>query len=63
MPTQGWINIIRNSLNMTQKQLADKLGIGRTGVGEIERREAGTGFGFKVHLCLCPFKRILRKIS
>lgn len=40
IPTDGWIHIIRNSLNMTQEQLANKIGIGRTGVGEIEKREA-----------------------
>lgn len=40
IPTEGWIHIIRNSLNMTQEQLANKLNIGRTGVGEIEKREA-----------------------
>lgn len=39
IPINGWIRNIRNSLNMTQEQLADKLNISRQGVADMERRE------------------------
>jgi predicted DNA-binding mobile mystery protein A len=39
-PSEGWINIIRNSLNMTLEQLGNKLGMGKTGAKNLEEREA-----------------------
>ena len=40
VPVQGWINIIRTTLNMTLAQLGNKLGITRQGVKNIENSEA-----------------------
>lgn len=40
VPERGWINTIRNTLNMTMAQLGTKLKITRQGVRKIEEREA-----------------------
>ncbi|QNJ97034.1 mobile mystery protein A [Constantimarinum furrinae] len=40
IPSGGWIRVIRNSLNITLEQLGSKLGMGRTGVKNLEEREA-----------------------
>ncbi|WP_396601732.1 mobile mystery protein A [Algibacter sp. R77976] len=40
VPERGWINTIRNSLNMTMAQLGTKLNITRQGVRKIEESEA-----------------------
>lgn len=40
VPERGWINTIRNALNMTMFQLGIKLNITRQGVKSMEEREA-----------------------
>jgi len=40
VPSKGWINNIRNSLNITLEQLGEKLGMGKTGVKNLEERES-----------------------
>jgi predicted DNA-binding mobile mystery protein A len=40
IPSEGWINNIRNSLNITLEQLGEKLGMGKTGVKNLEERES-----------------------
>ncbi len=40
VPSSGWINAIRTTLNMTMEQLGDKLKITRQGVKSIEENEA-----------------------
>jgi len=40
VPEKGWINNIRNTLNMTLEQLGNKLNITRQGIKKIEEREA-----------------------
>jgi len=40
VPSQGWINNIRKSLNITLEQLGEKLGMGKTGVKNLEERES-----------------------
>lgn len=40
VPSEGWINNIRNSLNITLEQLGEKLGMGKTGVKNLEERES-----------------------
>lgn len=40
VPERGWINTIRNTLNMTMAQLGTKLNITRQGVRKIEESEA-----------------------
>lgn len=40
VPSKGWINMIRSTLNMTMGQLGKKLGITKQGVQQIEQREA-----------------------
>lgn len=39
-PPGGWVNNIRTSLNMTLEQLGNKLGISKSGVKNLEEREA-----------------------
>lgn len=39
-PSEGWINIIRNSLNMTLEQLGKKLDMTKSGAKNLEEREA-----------------------
>lgn len=43
MPNQGWIRTIRQALNMSQKQIGQKLGISRQGVQLLEKREGEGG--------------------
>ena len=40
VPSMGWINNIRVSLNMSLEQLGHKLGMSKQGVKKIEEREA-----------------------
>jgi predicted DNA-binding mobile mystery protein A len=40
VPTQGWINTIRTTLNMTQEQLGVKLKMTKGAIQKIEEREA-----------------------
>lgn len=40
VPTKGWINTIRTTLNMTRDQLGIKLGMTKGAVQKIEEREA-----------------------
>lgn len=40
VPSEGWISNIRNSLNITLEQLGEKLGMGKTGVKNLEERES-----------------------
>ena len=40
IPSRGWINLIRTTLNMSLKQLGKKLNITSQSVKEIEAREA-----------------------
>ena len=40
VPTNGWINNIRVTLNMTREQLGKKLGMSKGGVQKIEERES-----------------------
>ncbi len=40
VPSAGWINNIRVSLNMSLEQLGNKLGMSKQGVKKIEEREA-----------------------
>lgn len=40
VPSKGWINTIRTTLNMTMAQLGSKLNITRQGVKSIEESEA-----------------------
>lgn len=47
IPTNGWIQNIRNSLNMTQEQLANRLGMSRQGVTDMEKREASGAISIK----------------
>jgi predicted DNA-binding mobile mystery protein A len=39
-PSEGWIKIIRNSLNMTLEQLGKRMRMTKTGAKNLERREA-----------------------
>lgn len=39
IPGMGWIRSIRQALNMSQKQLAQKLGMTPQGVQQVEKRE------------------------
>ena len=39
VPQKGWINTIRNTLNMTRDQLGTKLDLTKGGVQKIEERE------------------------
>ena len=39
-PSNGWVNLIRTTLNMSLKQLGEKLNITSQSVKEIEEREA-----------------------
>ncbi|MEO6686364.1 MAG: mobile mystery protein A [Dyadobacter sp.] len=39
LPTTGWIKLIRNTLNMSLRQLGDRLLMTPQGVRDIERRE------------------------
>jgi|AntDeeMinimDraft_5_1070356.scaffolds.fasta_scaffold00775_17 predicted DNA-binding mobile mystery protein A len=47
IPSTGWIKNIRNTLNMTQSQLGEKLNISRQSVFEIEWREAEGSISLK----------------
>jgi predicted DNA-binding mobile mystery protein A len=38
-PRGGWLSTVRQALGMTKTQLADRLGIARTGVNRIETNE------------------------
>ena len=40
VPTKGWINTIRTTLNMTRDQLGTKLGMSKGAIQKIEEREA-----------------------
>lgn len=40
VPTKGWINTIRTTLNMTRDQLGRKLGMSKGAIQKIEEREA-----------------------
>ena len=40
IPTKGWINTIRTSLNMTRNQLGTKLKMTKGAIQKIEEREA-----------------------
>ncbi len=40
VPSKGWINTIRTSLNMTREQLGMKLNLTKGGIQKIEEREA-----------------------
>ena len=40
VPTKGWINIIRTTLNMTRDQLGTKLEMTKGAIQKIEEREA-----------------------
>lgn len=39
LPTSGWIKLLRNTLNMSLKQLGNRLSMTPQGVRDIERRE------------------------
>lgn len=39
LPTTGWIKLLRTTLNMSLKQLGDRLSMTPQGVRDIERRE------------------------
>ncbi len=39
VPRKGWIYTIRTTLNMTQQQLGDKLGISKQAISDMEERE------------------------
>lgn len=39
-PTRGWINAIRLSLGMTEKELGTRLGVSQASVHDMERSEA-----------------------
>lgn len=39
LPTTGWIKLLRNTLNMSLKQLGNRLSMTPQGVRDIERRE------------------------
>ena len=40
IPSKGWINTIRTTLNMTREQLGAKLGMSKGAIQKIEEREA-----------------------
>lgn len=40
VPSKGWVNTIRTSLNMTREQLGMKLNLTKGGIQKIEEREA-----------------------
>jgi predicted DNA-binding mobile mystery protein A len=40
IPSNGWINAVRTSINMTMEQFGKRLGVTRQGVKNIEAREA-----------------------
>ena len=48
VPEKGWINNIRNSLNMTLEQLGHKLNITRQGMKKIEERESSGVITIKI---------------
>jgi len=39
MPATGWVNLIRKTLNMSLRQLGDRLSITPQSMGDIEKRE------------------------
>jgi predicted DNA-binding mobile mystery protein A len=39
-PAAGWVNAIRRAIGMTERQLADRLGIAQSSVHGLERSEA-----------------------
>ena len=47
IPAEGWIKIIRNSLNMTLEQLGKKLSMTKTGAKNLEAREASGTISIK----------------
>ena len=47
VPSKGWINTIRTTLNMTMEQLGNKLNITRQGVRSIEESEAKGSISIK----------------
>jgi len=47
VPSRGWINAIRTTLNMTMAQLGDRLSITRQGVKRIEESEAQGSISIK----------------
>lgn len=47
VPSSGWINNIRTSLNMTMEQLGNRLGISRQGVKKVEERETSGAISIK----------------
>ena len=47
VPEKGWVNNIRNTLNMTLEQLGDKLNITKQSVKKIEEREASGTISIK----------------
>lgn len=47
VPVNGWINYVRNSLNMTLAQLGNRLGTSRQGVHKMEEREASGAITLK----------------
>jgi len=48
MPSGGWINSIRNTLNMTLEQFGNRLGITRQGARRIESSEASGTISLKL---------------
>ena len=48
VPQKGWINNIRNSLNMTLEQLGHKLNMTRQGIKKIEERESSGSITIKL---------------
>lgn len=48
MPSGGWINSIRNTLNMTLEQFGSKMGITRQGARRIENSEAAGAISIKL---------------
>lgn len=74
VPIRGWVHNIRNSLNMTQEQLGDKLKMSKQGVADIEKRESsgaisintlkevGQAMDLKLIYALVPLKESFEKL-
>lgn len=39
MPPSGWVKAIRGSLGLSIRQLADRVGVGRSSINQLEKRE------------------------
>ena len=74
-PRGGWLSTIRQALGMTKTQLADRLGIARTGVNRLESNElkgtitiaslnnAAEALGCDLHYVFVPRKSLEEMVA